>query len=73
MVRQANGAFRLMGNISTADLLLGQPADIERQVFANLEAGVDIISPGCAISPRCPNVNLRAMVEAVLKWHQSRA
>jgi len=73
MVRQADGAFRLMGNISTVDLMLGQPADIERQVFENLEAGGDIISPGCAISPCCPNVNLRAMVDAVIKWHLTRA
>ena len=26
----------------------------------NLEAGVDIISPGCAISPKRPNANLRS-------------
>jgi [methyl-Co(III) methanol-specific corrinoid protein]:coenzyme M methyltransferase len=71
MVREAAGAFRLMGNVSTADLMMGQPADIEAQVFANLEAGVDIISPGCAISPRCPNVNLRAMVDAVIEWHRA--
>jgi [methyl-Co(III) methanol-specific corrinoid protein]:coenzyme M methyltransferase len=69
MVRRAGGAFRLMGNISTADLLLGQPAEIRRQVVENLEAGVDIISPGCAISPRCPNANLRAMVDAVVNGH----
>jgi len=24
---------------------------------------------GCAISPRCPNVNFQAMVEAVQEWH----
>jgi [methyl-Co(III) methanol-specific corrinoid protein]:coenzyme M methyltransferase len=69
MVEQASGAFRLMGNVNTADLLLGQPDEIERQVVENLEAGVDMISPGCAISPNCPNANLRAMVEAVSRWH----
>ena len=72
MVDQAKGAFRLMGNVNTADLLLGQPDEIERQVVENLEAGVDIISPGCAISPKCPNANLRAMVDAVIKWHAER-
>ncbi len=69
MVDKAGGAFRLMGNVNTADLLLGQPDEIERQVIENLEAGVDIISPGCAISPRCPNANFQAMVNAVRKWH----
>jgi [methyl-Co(III) methanol-specific corrinoid protein]:coenzyme M methyltransferase len=70
MMREAGGAFRLMGNVNTADLMLGHPADIERQVFENLDAGVDIIGPGCAISPSCPNENLRAMVDAVIKWHR---
>ena len=72
MVDKAGGAFRLMGNVNTTDLLLGQPDEIERQVVENLEAGVDMISPGCAISPRCPNANLRAMVDAVIKWHADR-
>jgi [methyl-Co(III) methanol-specific corrinoid protein]:coenzyme M methyltransferase len=70
MVQKAAGAFRLMGNVSTADLLLGEPAQIKRQVFENLEAGVEIIGPGCAISPRCPNENLQAMVNAVIEWHK---
>ena len=68
MVRQAAGAFRVMGNISTTDLLRGTPADIERQVIENLEAGVDIISPGCAISPKCPNANLRALADSVARY-----
>ncbi len=65
MVRHAEGAFRVMGNVNTTDLLRGTPSQIRAQVIHNLEAGVDIISPGCAISPKCPNANLMAMVEAV--------
>jgi [methyl-Co(III) methanol-specific corrinoid protein]:coenzyme M methyltransferase len=72
MVDQVGGAFCLMGNVNTADLLLGQPDEIERQVIENLEAGVDIISPGCAISPRCPNANFQAMVKAAIQWHADR-
>jgi MtaA/CmuA family methyltransferase len=68
MKEKAAGAFRLMGNVNTADLLLGQPEEIERQVIENLEAGIDIISPGCAISAKCPNANLQAMANAVVKW-----
>ena len=48
------------------------PDEIERQVVENLEAGVDMISPGCAISPRCPNANFQAMVRAVTQWHADR-
>ena len=65
----AEGKFRIMGNVNTTDLLMADPAEIEEQVIENLEAGVDIISPGCAVSPKCPNANLRAMAEAIGRWH----
>lgn len=65
MVAAAGDAFTLMGNVNTTDLLNAEPTEIARQVAENLDAGVDIISPGCAISPTCPNANLRAMVDAV--------
>jgi [methyl-Co(III) methanol-specific corrinoid protein]:coenzyme M methyltransferase len=67
IVREAAGAFRVMGNISTTDLLHGEASEIQRQVIENLEAGVDIISPGCAISPKCPNRNLQILAEAVTR------
>ena len=71
MKQSAAGAFSLMGNINTADLMLSTPDEIERQVVACLEAGIDIISPGCAISPRCPNSNLLAMTRGVARWHEN--
>jgi MtaA/CmuA family methyltransferase len=66
MVTAAAGKYSVMGNVNTADLLSGTPEEINRQTIENLEAGVDIISPGCATSPRCPNANFRAMAEAIL-------
>lgn len=72
MRKASGGAFAIMGNINTVDLLRGTPEAIERQVMANLQAGVDIISPGCAVSPNCPNINLKAMTEAIRKWHSGR-
>ena len=72
IVEAADGAYRVMGNINTTDLLSGSPTDIERQVVSNLQAGVDIISPGCATSPKCPNENLRAISDAV-RQHAKRA
>ena len=70
MVEAAAGAFSLMGNVNTTDLLLGAPGEIAEQVRANLAAGVGIIGPGCAVSPECPNANLRAMVDAVREWEE---
>ena len=66
MVAAAADKFSVMGNINTADLLNAGPDEIARQTRENVDAGVHIISPGCAISPKCPNRNLRAIVEAVV-------
>ncbi|MFB0522333.1 MAG: uroporphyrinogen decarboxylase family protein [Candidatus Bathyarchaeia archaeon] len=68
MKELSKGKFKIMGNVDTTDLLTAKPEVVERQVIENLEAGVDIISPGCAISPKCPNSNLKAMSEAIKKW-----
>lgn len=72
MKQASGGGFRLMGNINTADLLLGSPETIQRQVVECLEAGIDIISPGCAVSPTCPNASFQAMRDAIVEWHDRR-
>jgi len=69
MKRVSAGKFAIMGNVNTTDLLMASPEEIARQVTENLEAGVDIISPGCAISPKCPNANLREMASAIKRWY----
>ena len=73
MKHAANGHFSIMGNVNTSDLMLADPEKIQAQVFENLDAGTDIISPGCAISPKCPNANLKALTEAIAKWRPSTA
>lgn len=72
MRQEAQGAFRLMGNVNTTDLLFGRPAEIEAQVVECLEAGIDIISPGCAVSPLCPTRNLRALATGIRRWSAAR-
>jgi uroporphyrinogen-III decarboxylase len=52
--------------------LKAAPEVIQRQVIENLEAGVDIISPGCAISPECPNSNLKAISGIIGKWVRAK-
>ena len=64
----AQGRFTLMGNVNTTDLLRAAPEAIERQVVACLEAGIEIVGPGCALSPRCPVANFQAMVRAIERW-----
>ncbi len=70
MVEAAWGHFSVMGNINTADLLYGAPETIEKQVEECLRAGVHIISPGCALSPKCPNRNLRLLAEVTERWRR---
>ena len=73
LMRERSGSsFRIMGNVNTTELLTGSPDEIKTQVFENLEAGVDIISPGCAISPQCPSANIKAMSEAIVAWEDNR-
>lgn len=64
MVEQARG-YTVMGNISTGDLLNAEPDVIARQVVECVESGVHIISPGCAVSPRCSVRNLRVLPDTV--------
>jgi len=72
MKQAAEGRFRLMGNVNTTDLLFGRPETIEAQVSDCLEAGIDIISPGCAVSPLCPTANLKALASGIDKWCAGR-
>ena len=37
----------------------------------NLEAEVDIISPGCAISPLCSNSNLQILSNSIDNWKRN--
>lgn len=56
----------LMGNISNVHALYqGTPEDVRKQARYAIEAGVDIISPECAIPLTTPIGNLKALVAAV--------
>ena len=56
----------LTGNISNVHALFqGTPEDVRRQARYAIEAGVDIISPECAIPLTTPIENLKALVAAV--------
>ncbi|MFB3894237.1 MAG: MtaA/CmuA family methyltransferase [Phycisphaerae bacterium] len=69
MKQSAAGKFAIMGNVNTADLMNAGPDVIRAQVRDCLAAGVDIISPGCAVSPKCPNRNFKAMANTIAEWH----
>lgn len=55
----------LVGNISSPFTLLPGPVDkIKEETKQALEAGVDVLAPGCGIAPMTPLENIKAMVEA---------
>jgi len=62
----------IMGNVDTVyTLTFGKSHDVEAEAQRSMEAGIDIIAPGCSLSPLTPNRNVRAMVEAVKRREMS--
>ncbi len=67
-VEISRGKAAIMGNIDTIYTLpFGKPEDVEAETLRAIEAGIDIIAPGCSLSPLTPNRNVRVMVETVKK------
>jgi [methyl-Co(III) methanol-specific corrinoid protein]:coenzyme M methyltransferase len=61
---------KIAGNVSTTTtLLLKTPDDVREACKKALEAGVDILAPGCGIAPRTPNINIKALVETARQFH----
>ena len=55
----------LIGNVSTSKTIYnGTPEEVRKEAMMAMEAGIDILAPGCGIAPQSPLVNLRAIVEA---------
>ena len=65
-VRTVRGRLALIGSINNPVTLLTQgPAEVRAEVHRNLDAGVPIIGPECAIPLHTPVENLRAIPQAV--------
>jgi len=65
-----HGDIALVGNINNPETLFSKtPEDVKREVFANLDAGVQMIGPECAVPLQTSIANLRAIPDAVKEWH----
>lgn len=63
---QTAGRCAAVGNVSpTTTLLFHSPEMVRRECQEILEAGTDILAPGCGIAPRTPLANMAAMASAV--------
>jgi [methyl-Co(III) methanol-specific corrinoid protein]:coenzyme M methyltransferase len=64
------GRCALVGNINNPETLFARgPEEVQREVVANLEAGIHMIGPECAIPLQTSVENLRAIPRAVREWH----
>ncbi len=60
----------LAGNINNPETLFAKgPAEVRGEVLANLEAGVQIVTPECAIPLQTPIENLLEIPKTVKEWH----
>jgi [methyl-Co(III) methanol-specific corrinoid protein]:coenzyme M methyltransferase len=64
----------LVGHINNPETLYAQgPAEVRREVYRDLDAGVPLIAPECAIPLRTPVENLKEIPRAVRDWHREHA
>lgn len=68
------GRIALVGNINNPETLFARgPEEVRAEVYANLEAGVQLIGPECAIPLQTPLENLVEISRAVGDWHAEHA
>jgi uroporphyrinogen-III decarboxylase len=68
-----DGRIRLVGNVNNPETLFSKGVDeVKAEVFANLDAGVQMVGPECACPLQTPIENLRAIPEAVREWTEKR-
>ncbi len=64
------GKIALVGNINNPETLFAKgPSDVRAEVYDNLDAGVQLIGPECAIPLQAPIENLLEIPRAVKAWH----
>jgi MtaA/CmuA family methyltransferase len=64
-VKQVKGKAALIGNVGPIEpLMLGTPEQVRKDTLRCIDAGFNVIHPGCALPPETPTANLRAMTEA---------
>ena len=60
--QQLKGKAAAIGNVSpTSTLLFKKPADVVAESIRCIEAGTDILAPGCGFAPETPLENMQAL------------
>jgi MtaA/CmuA family methyltransferase len=64
----------LVGNINNPETLFSKgPAEVRQAVYKNLDAGVQLVGPECAIPLQTTIENLKEIPKAVRDWHRQHA
>ncbi|MCP8311889.1 MAG: MtaA/CmuA family methyltransferase [Candidatus Methylarchaceae archaeon HK02M1] len=68
-VKPIAGDVKILGNVSSkGHMVMGTPEQVKEETLKALDAGVDLLEPGCGVSLPAPLDNVKAMVEAVKEW-----
>jgi [methyl-Co(III) methanol-specific corrinoid protein]:coenzyme M methyltransferase len=71
-VKVVRDRLALVGSINNPVTLLSKgPAEVRQEVFRNLDAGVRLIGPECAVPLQTPVENLKEIPRAVVEWQHS--
>jgi [methyl-Co(III) methanol-specific corrinoid protein]:coenzyme M methyltransferase len=61
----------LVGNINNPETLFSKgPEEVRREVIKNLDAGVQLIGPECAVPLQTPLDNLKEIPRAIKDWNK---
>lgn len=64
----------LVGNINNPETLFAKgPLEVREEVYKNLDAGVQLVGPECAIPLQTSIENLKEIPAAVRDWHRQQA
>jgi [methyl-Co(III) methanol-specific corrinoid protein]:coenzyme M methyltransferase len=69
----AQGKVKLVGNLSPVHTLLHKDTDVIKQAVKDvIENGIDMVAPGCSLSPLTPTENIWTMVESAREFESLR-
>ena len=69
-----DGDIALVGNVNNPETLFAKgPAEVREEVIRNLEAGVQLVGPECAIPLQTSIENLLEIPKTVREWHTAHA
>ena len=69
-----DGRISLVGNINNPETLFARgPEEVREEVHRNLEHGVHLVGPECAVPLQASIENLKEIPQAVKEWHDAHA